>query len=82
VVSLKALEVAERLVGLMPNEDARLAVERAVAYPDIGEDTIALLATPGTLARPAARSLESATRKGIVAHAVSHGTPFNGLTKE
>ena len=48
----------------MPGEDARLAVERAVAHPDVGEDALSLLTTPGTVARPAAGSLESTTRKG------------------
>ena len=44
-------------------------LERAVTHPDVGEDAIAFLATPGTVARSVARSLESTTRKGIVAHA-------------
>jgi hypothetical protein len=82
VIRLEALDVAEGVVRLMPNEDARLAVEGAGAHPDVGEDAIAFLATPGTLARPVARSLESTERKGIVAHAVSHESPFNGLVDD
>jgi hypothetical protein len=73
VVRLEAIEIAEGMVGLMPMEDARLAAERTIAQPYVGEDALALLATPGTLARSLARSLESTARKGIAAHAVGHG---------
>jgi hypothetical protein len=72
VVRLEAAKVAERVIGLISNEDAGLAVERTFVHPYVGEDAFALLAAPSALARPAARSIESTTRKGIVAHAVSH----------
>jgi hypothetical protein len=66
---------------LMASEDARLTVEGVVIHPDVGEVALPFTTAPGTFARTVARSLETTTRKGIVAHAVSHGVPFNGLRK-
>ena len=71
VIRVEALEVAKRVGSLMWNEDARFAVEGTIAHPEVSENSFALLATPGTLARAVTSSLESTTRKGIVAHVVS-----------
>ena len=52
----------------------------AIAHPDVDVNSPTLFAATATLAGREDGSLESTTRKRIVAHPVRHGGPFNGLT--